>query len=230
MNNKKNTDSNYLPEYSYGSDHEARKLPREPYELDHLSDEVYYQSNFSFNRSFESAQVQIHRTWREQRRSVHNRVCPEQCQHPHIVTQGEVLIFGNYSSKKNPEITVNKSGTEIHTWNRVDSTYKSHWSNQGSYLSDFPSLELDNRVLFRDTYLNVDGLLEVESISGEIFGAYPHELLWPEFYFNYEIHNGVKYMTPGDFHYFEEVEVHSAHALNLTKSKRTRWGHLPIRA
>ena len=45
-----------------------------------------------------------------------------------------------------------------------------------------------------------------------------------EFYFEYEEHKGVKYMTPGDFHYFEEAEVHPAHALNLTKSKRTRWG------
>jgi len=31
-------------------------------------------------------------------------------------------------------------------------------------------------------------------------------------------------MTPGAFHYFEEAEVHPAHAINFTKSKRTRWG------
>ena len=132
MNNQKNTPVTYSPESPYGSYYASVNFPRRPYELSHLSDEAYYQSNFSFNREFESAQHQIHRTWFEQSRSLHRGTCKEQCNHPHIITQGEVLVFGNYSAKSNPEIVTDGSGTKNYTWHRVDPTWRSNWSNQGS--------------------------------------------------------------------------------------------------
>ena len=102
MSNKRKTTYNYAPDSSYNSDYTARKLPREPYELNHLSNETYFQSNLDFNRLFESAQQQIHRTWREQQLSWDRGVCKEQCAHPRIIIRGEVLVFGNYTTKITP--------------------------------------------------------------------------------------------------------------------------------
>ena len=224
MNNKRKTTHLYAPNSPYNFDCSARYLPREPYELNHLSNETYFQSNLDFNRTFETAQEQIHRTWLEQRLSEDRGICKEQCARPHYIIRGEVLVYGNYTTRHSPEIVVNKFGVKEYTWHRVDPTWQRYWSNQGPFRGTHASLELDNRVLIRSTELDVNGLLRVESISGELFSAYPHELLWPEFFYNYDLHEGVKYLTPGSFHFFEVAEVHPAHATRFTKSKRTRWG------